>query len=79
MNYRILHEENIEELAYKTGRTEGTLQDMLRQATNTGSSWILWKEFGTWFAVRINNELPIDDVMEQLFAGYAPYSTGWKL
>ena len=70
LDYVVLRDDNIDEVAEMTGKTKKELQAFLADTTSYGHHVVLWKEFHTWFAIRIDKEFIddglLDEVMQQI-------------
>jgi hypothetical protein len=70
LEYIVLFQENLDEVAELTGKPKEKLQDLLSDAQSYGHHVVLWHEFNTWFAVRIDKEFVndglLDAVMQQI-------------
>lgn len=66
LDYIILFEENIDEAVKLTGKSKEVLEAFLRDTKSYGHHIVLWKEFNTWFAIRIDKEFVNDGVLDEL-------------
>lgn len=68
--YQELTEENLEAMAEKCGKPKDELQKMFTEAQTFGTTIVLWREFGTWFAIRVGDEYImkgyLDDIMDHV-------------
>lgn len=70
LQYYVLSDDNIDTLVDITGRTKEALRNLLTDAKAYGHYVVLWKEFGTWFAIRIDalfiKDGELDVVMQEI-------------
>jgi hypothetical protein len=70
LEYIVLMDDNLEEVAELTGKTIEVLRNHLNDAKRYGHHLVLWHESSTWFAVRIDKMFvqdgEIDAVMQQI-------------
>lgn len=69
-NYRVLSEDNLEDISRLTGKTKKDLEEMLTKCNNFGWVEVFWQDRNRWFNVRVDGQYVyaglLDRVVEEL-------------
>jgi hypothetical protein len=70
LEYIVLRDDNVDEVVEATGKKKEVLEEFLKQTSAYGHHVVLWKEFNTWFVIRIDKQFINDGqlaaVMQQI-------------
>lgn len=64
LGYIVLTDDNIDEVVERTNRPRELLLDLMANAHKYNHHVVLWHEFNTWFAIRIEKEFVKDGELD---------------